>query len=150
MRSQQPGIGAGALRGLQVVDPVEAGLAAAAAATADQPPSASGPGRSSTSTSSKYPSSVAKSAKGAGGQQGDPVGRMPPADRGKRPERLDEIAERAEPDDQDAPARLVRRPLQLLERGENRGMRRDVRVADGGGEKTAQRAPARAGVAASR
>ena len=56
------------------------------------------------------------------------------ADRRERPERLDEIAERAEPDDENAARAGARWRVQLLERREHRGMRRAVGIADRGGK----------------
>jgi len=86
---------------------------------------------------------------GRGGQQGETIGRVVIADRRERPQRLDKIAERAEPDHQDAArggqslCRQETRPAarhrveidfgrQPFEGGENRGMRRFVCGADRG------------------
>ena len=143
---EQPQIARRTLRGLQIVNPVEP---AAAQLPAQGPPFPEGEG--SRSRIDQHLIETAEpgreSGEGRRRQQRDMIGCMVPADRRERPQRLDKVAERAEPDHQDPagggrprrrqharPAARQRGEIDLggqcLERGENRGMRRLVGRAD--------------------
>src|SRR5439155_24913322 len=94
--------------GLQIVDPVEAAQ--------PQPPAQGEPAGKRERLRPlvdqhlvEEAELLGKAGERAGRQEADPVALMVIADRCHRPERLDEIAERAEPDDEDASRALAPR-----------------------------------------
>ena len=130
--AQQPGIKCGTRRGLQIVDAIE---------TAPSKPLAQGqpagqrerPGPLVDQHLVEEAELLGKPGERAGCQQAEPVALVVMADRREGPERLNEIAERTEPDDEDA-ARLRGRRIERLERRKNRSMGGMVGIADRGGE----------------
>src|SRR5207253_9674734 len=104
-RQKQPRVVTRAIRGLEIVNPIE-GAIAQSAAQREPSRNVERPGSAIDGDVVEKSALLPKGSKFGGGKQGNLVGGVVPPDRRRRPERLDKIAKGAELDDKDlAPLR---------------------------------------------